>query len=87
VSIVVTDKLDASGGGFANTTRIPANLQISSSYSGTGGVTRGHVSAASKAAREAGYRLGSDRGSPNHGSTLASKRVMAQIRSPASVST
>jgi hypothetical protein len=39
VSIVVTDKLDASGGGFANTTRIPANLQISSSYSGTGGVT------------------------------------------------
>jgi len=33
------------------------------------------------------YRLGSDRGSPNHGSTLASKRVMAQIRSPARVST
>jgi hypothetical protein len=30
---------------------------------------------------EAGYRLGSDRGSPNHGSTLLSKRVMAQIRS------
>jgi len=38
-------------------------------------------------AREAGYRLGSERGSPNHGSTLASKRVMAQIRSPARVST
>ena len=35
----------------------------------------------------AGYRLGSDRGSPNHGSTLASKRVMAQIRSLARVST
>jgi hypothetical protein len=35
----------------------------------------------------AGYRLGSDRGSPNHGSTLASKRVMAQIWSPARVST
>src|SRR5919109_1457735 len=35
--------------------------------------------ATSKAAREAGYRLGRDRGSPNHGSTLASKRVMAQI--------
>jgi imidazolonepropionase-like amidohydrolase len=33
------------------------------------------------------YRLGSDRGSPNHGSTLFSKRVMAQIRSPESVST
>ena len=38
-------------------------------------------------AREAGYRLGSDRGSPNHGSTLASKRVMAQIWPPARVST
>jgi hypothetical protein len=35
----------------------------------------------------AGYRLGSDRGSPNHGSTLASKRVMAQIWSPVRVST
>jgi hypothetical protein len=31
--------------------------------------------------------LYSDRGSPNHGSTLASKRVMAQIRSPVRVST
>ena len=37
--------------------------------------------------RSSGYRLGSDRGSPNHGSTLASKRVMAQIWSPARVST
>ena len=35
----------------------------------------------------AGYRLGSDCGSPNHGSTLLSKRVMAQIRSPVRVST
>jgi drug/metabolite transporter (DMT)-like permease len=34
-----------------------------------------------------GYRLGSDRGSPNHGRTLLSKRVMAQIRSPATVRT
>jgi hypothetical protein len=34
-----------------------------------------------------GYRLGSDRGSPNHGSTLASNRVMPQMREPASVST
>ncbi len=33
------------------------------------------------------HRLGSDRGSPNHGSTLLSKRVMAQIRSSARVST
>ena len=33
------------------------------------------------------YGLGSDRGSPNHGSTLLSKRVMAQIRSPARVRT
>ena len=40
-----------------------------------------------KAAREAGYWLGSDRGSPNHGSTLASKRVRAQIWPPARVST
>jgi hypothetical protein len=30
---------------------------------------------------------GSDRGSPNHGSTLSSKRVMAQIRSPVRVRT
>src|SRR5262249_18787741 len=36
---------------------------------------------------KAGHRAGSDRGSPNHGSTLASKRVMAQIRSPARVRT
>ncbi len=36
---------------------------------------------------EAGYRLGSDRGSPNHGSTLLSKRVMAEIRSPVRVRT
>ena len=34
-----------------------------------------------------GYRLGSDRGSPNHGSTLFSKRVIAQIRSPVRVRT
>jgi hypothetical protein len=33
------------------------------------------------------HRLGSDRGSPNHGSTLLSKRVMPPIRSPARVST
>ena len=35
----------------------------------------------------AGYRAGRDRGSPNHGSTLVSKRVSAQIRSPARVRT
>src|ERR1035438_1998304 len=34
---------------------------------------------------DAGYELGSDRGSPNDGRTLFSKRVMAQIRSPARV--
>jgi integrase len=34
---------------------------------------------------ETGYRLGIDRGSPNHGSTLFSKRVMAHIRSPVRV--
>ena len=36
---------------------------------------------------ETGYRLGSDRGSPNHGSTLLSKRVMALIRSPVTART
>jgi hypothetical protein len=35
----------------------------------------------------AGYRLGSDRGSPNHGSTPGSKRVMAQIWPPVRVRT
>jgi hypothetical protein len=35
----------------------------------------------------AGYRLGSDRGSPKDGSTLFSKRVMALIQSPLRVST
>ena len=36
---------------------------------------------------KAGYRAGSDRGSPNQGRTAFSKRVMAQIRSPVRVST
>jgi hypothetical protein len=36
---------------------------------------------------EGGYRFGSDRGSPNQGSTLLSKRVIAQIRSPVRVMT
>jgi DNA-binding transcriptional LysR family regulator len=40
-----------------------------------------------RARSEAAYRLGSDRGSPNHGSTLLSKRVKAQIRSPVRVRT
>ena len=40
-----------------------------------------------RAHSEAAYRLGSDRGSPNHGSTLLSKRVKAQIRSPVRVRT
>lgn len=35
----------------------------------------------------AGYRPGSDRGSPNHGNTLFSKRVMALTRSPVRVRT
>ena len=37
--------------------------------------------------REGDTQLGSNRGSPNHGSTLLSKRVMAEIRSPLSVRT
>jgi hypothetical protein len=40
-----------------------------------------------RAHSEAAYRLGSDRGSPNHGSALFSKRVMPQIRSPVRVRT
>src|SRR5713226_3442507 len=39
------------------------------------------------ACSEAGYRLGSDRGRPKHGSTLFSKRVIAQNRSPVMVRT
>ena len=34
-----------------------------------------------------GYRLGSERGSPNHESALLSNRVMARMRSPTTVST
>jgi hypothetical protein len=37
--------------------------------------------------KNVGYRLGSDRGRSNQGSTLFSNRVMAQIRSPARVRT
>jgi len=37
--------------------------------------------------RRSGYRLGSERGSPNHGSALLSNRVMARMRSPTTVST
>jgi hypothetical protein len=45
------------------------------------------IAAAHYRCSKAGHQAGIDRGSPNHGSTLASKRVMAQIRSPARVST
>ena len=38
-------------------------------------------------ARRTDYQPGSDRGRPNHGSTLFSKRIMAQIRSPVRVRT
>src|SRR6266545_3296887 len=61
---------------------------------GPRGLRRGHpVSVVARshprcrAHSEAAYRLGSDRGSPNHGSTLLSKRVKAQIRSPVRVRT
>ena len=49
-----------------------------------------HCSTARKAPARAAclsQRLGSDRGSPNDGSTLFSKRVMALIRSPVRVRT
>ena len=55
---------------------------------GERGSTRPTGSVARDASRvRAGYRAGSDRGSPNQGSTLVSKRVTEQIRSPASVRT
>jgi len=45
------------------------------------------IAAARYSCSKVGYRAGSDRGSPNQGSTLASKRVMPQIWPPARVST
>src|SRR3954470_13803624 len=42
------------------------------------GCARARSARAASSCPGAGYRLGSDRGSPNHGSTLAPKRVMAQ---------
>jgi hypothetical protein len=39
VSISLTGELNAGGGSFSNTTRIPANLAIASSYSGKNGVS------------------------------------------------
>jgi hypothetical protein len=50
-------------------------------------VTAGRPRRTSPPAAPVNYRLGSDRGSANHGSTLFSKRVMAQIRSPLRVRT
>jgi hypothetical protein len=48
-------------------------------YTSVGAAAGRVLRARPAAAREAGCRPGSERGSPNHGSTLASKRVMAQI--------
>jgi ketosteroid isomerase-like protein len=60
-------------------------------YLGTTPLTGSAPPAAGGAARppspQARYRSGSDRGSPNQGSTLLSKRVRAQIRSLVSVRT
>src|SRR5882672_4950799 len=50
-------------------------------------VVVGPGGAVARGALGSSYRLGSDRGRPNHGSTLFSKRVMAQIRSPVRVRT
>jgi len=50
-------------------------------------IRHGCFAAAHYRCSKAGYRAGSERGSPNHGSTLASKRVMAQIWPAARVST
>src|SRR5215469_5069518 len=49
--------------------------------------SQARIAAAHYRCSKAGHRFGSDRGSPKDGSTLLSKRVMAQIRSPARVST
>jgi hypothetical protein len=38
VTIALTGILSGSGGSFLNTTNVPANLQIASSYAGLGGV-------------------------------------------------
>ncbi len=48
---------------------------------------RWHSERTPSGARMRAYRLGSDRGSPNQGSMLFSKRVKAQIRSPVRVRT
>ena len=48
---------------------------------------RGNQTTWCRAQSETAYRLGSDRGSPNHGSTLLSNRVTEQIRSPVRVRT
>ena len=39
VSINLTGQLNAGGGSFANTTHVPANLQIASSYAGSNGAS------------------------------------------------
>ena len=46
---------------------------------------RGHIGEAERTRKL--LSRGSDRGSPNHGSTVLSKRVMARIRSPARLRT
>jgi hypothetical protein len=61
------------------------NQQTTVRTSGLCRLPRSHTRC--RAHSEAAYRLGSDRGSPNHGSTLLSKRVKAQIRSPVRVRT
>jgi hypothetical protein len=48
---------------------------------------RGRLAEGGLPAQADRYRLGRDRGSPNDGSTLFSKRIMEQIRSPVRVRT
>src|SRR5262249_59367584 len=49
--------------------------------------SRNSIDLARRQTADGNPHSGSDRGSPNHGSTLLSNRVMARIRLPASVRT
>ena len=61
---------------------IEASKTKSPGDSASGGIGSSGECRVGRPHSEAAYRLGSDRGSPNHGSTLLSKRVMPHMRSP-----
>ena len=82
-NILVTTRLKA----FDFYTRIRGFVKKRRSRWGRTVAAIGHIVKLFMPANLAGYRLGRDRGSPNDGSTVFSKRVMAQIRSPVRVRT